>query len=67
MKQIFEKLNAIYEKNTGLKKEFDLTVVESSSAKADFAGLCEDMKLNIPSVIPFLEDAAFSVMIKEML
>ena len=67
MAQIFEKLSTVYEKETGQKKDFDLTVVESSEAKADFKTTCDSIKLGIPSIIPFFEDMAFSVVVREML
>ena len=65
--QIFATLKDIYQEKVGEQTNFDLSCVETSDEKASFVAECEKMGLKMPKLTQFLEDVAFSEMIKELL
>lgn len=66
--KIFETLSRMYESKTGTKKHFSLDCVETSEDKAELEEDLSKMGLRqMPSLISFMEELAFTGMIKQLL
>lgn len=65
--EIFKTLSQLYESKNNQKKEFKLMCLSTSESKTNFVSDCKKMGVVMPELTTFLEDLAFSKMIKQLL